>query len=153
MRITAMNHPNEAEAATTSIKFNLNNDGELPFASGRTGFSDLLSLGALIHTARVGEINGKVCCQYETDLQGVKRAGDIATDALKTINDITDVIGYLMAYVDAKEVSDVMHRLGWVLVALAELRASLEIDIANIHYTHVALCSSQEKAECPITVN
>jgi hypothetical protein len=143
MRITAMNHSNETKAVTTSIKFNLNEDGHLPGCSGKTTFSNLLSLGALVHTARFAEVNGKWCYQYETDLQGVKRAGDIATDALTNINDITNVIGHLMAYVDAKEVAGDMYKIGWVLVALAELRGAIEAALSNIHSTHVALCSSQ----------
>jgi hypothetical protein len=127
------------------LKFDLSEDGELPFISGKTGFADILSFGALVHTKkRVYEPNS-VPLQYQTDEAGLKHVIHTTERTLETINDIVNILGLLLVgdrnTIDEHDI----HKVGWSFVALSELSAALIFEMNEMQFAQKGLADEKAK--------
>ncbi|MBL1263915.1 hypothetical protein [Candidatus Methylomicrobium oryzae] len=127
------------------IKFDLSEDGELPFISGKTGFADILSIGALAHTKkRVYEPN-RATLQYQTDEAGMEGIIHTTERALETINDIVNILGLLLVG-DPNTINEHdINKAGWSFVALSELSAALIFEMNEMQFAQKGLADEKAK--------
>jgi len=129
------------------IKFDLSEDGKLPCNSEKTGFADILAIGALKHTKKHIYGENSAILQYQTDEAGLNQIIQTAEHAIENINDMVNVLGLLLVGdPDAINESDI-RKAGWALVALSELSAAINLELGAMSYAQKCLAVDKAKAQ------
>lgn len=115
------------------IKFEHGENGTLKVNNGSTSLSDLLTLGAVIHTAKQNKKPFNT--EYPTDLAGLQVMSDKAGYAAEFLNESTRAVSVLLAYVDPSEIQGELQSIAWLIAGLSEMAgvvsaAGSEIDCA-----------------------
>jgi hypothetical protein len=129
------------------IKFDLSQEGAIHFHKGKTGFADILSIGALKYTSRRIYEPNSATLQYQTDEAGLDRIIQTAEHAIENINEMVSVLGMLLVGdPDAINESDI-RKAGWSLVALSELSAAIDFELSDMRYAQLELSKNKGKSQ------
>lgn len=120
----------------SKIPFHAIPGGELD-PHGFTSWDNLFEIGALALTRKPATKETGNHALFQTDLEGLDKAAEMAIDAQHAINDAVEAIGAILAHTKADEIPDYMANVGWLLAGLARLSGRLASEAEEMRY-HLA---------------